>query len=307
MRCLEVEPGLRTGFPQTHLSPSGLSPITDPVTGVFEAEQNVTVDGNPRLKSSKSESYNLGVVWSPKGRLSGFTVAVDVWNIQRDGQVLANYQDAVNRSTSNNLVPGERIIRDAAGNLVQIQTIFRNVGLFKTAGIDLTTSYLWKTQTMGRFDFGVSTTMLTKFDYQTALTLPLVDYIGQQDPRASPGDDGVLKWKGQGWVGWNFKGLNARLTGTYTGGFVDVDGNGANFDVKPTIFYDAQVSYKLFTSRSQDEMKWWTDLKVTAGCNNLLDKDPPFASGGGGNSNGYPGFLYTDEGRFWYISLEKKL
>ncbi len=25
------------------------------------------------------------------------------------------------------------------------------------------------------------------------------------------------------------------------------------------------------------------------------------------NSNGYPGFLYTDEGRFIYIGLEKKL
>ena len=286
---------------------AGLAAITDPVTGNFEPELPVTTSGNSLLKSSTSKSYNLGVVWSPKGRLTGFTVAVDVWDIQRAGQVLANFQDAVNRSVTNNLDLGEKIVRDSAGNLVQINTVFRNIGLFKTAGVDLTTSYTLKTESMGRFDFGLTTTMLTKFLYQTAATLPLTDFIGQQDPRATPGDDGVLKWKGIAWVGWNWKGLTSRATANYTGGFLDVDGNGDPLKVKATTFYDLQLSYKLFNSKSANDMKWWTDLKVTAGCNNILDKSPPFASGGGGNSNGYPGFLYTDEGRFWYLSLEKKL
>jgi len=286
---------------------AGLSPITDPVTGNFEPEQSVTVTGNSRLKSETSRSFNLGAVWSPKGALEGFTAAVDYWHIDRDGQVLANYQDAVNRSVTNNLVAGESIVRDAAGNLVQINTIFRNVGKFRTAGLDLTSSYAWKTATLGRFDTGVTATLLTKFDYQTAPTLPALDYIGQADPRASPGDDGVLKWKGQAWLGWNWHNLNTHLTANYTDGFLDTDGNGDPFKVKSTIFYDLQLSYRAFTSKSASDVKWWTDLKVTVGCNNLLDKDPPFASGGGGNSNGYPGFLYTDEGRFWYVSLEKKL
>ena len=286
---------------------AGLTPITDPVTGNFEPEQAITVTGNSQLKSETSSSLNFGVVWSPKGALEGFTAAVDYWHINRDGQVLANYQDAVNRSVTGDLVPGESIVRDSAGNLVQINTIFRNVGKFRTAGIDFTTSYTWKTENMGRFDVGANATLLTKFDYQTASTLPSLDYIGQQDPRATPGDDGVLKWKGQAWVGWNYKGLGSRFTANYTDGFIDVDVDGNNFKVKSTVFCDVQVSYKLFPSKSASDIKWWTDTKLSVGAINVFDKDPPFASGGGGNSNGYPGFLYTDVGRFIYISLEKKL
>jgi outer membrane receptor protein involved in Fe transport len=44
----------------------------------------------------------------------------------------------------------------------------------------------------------------------------------------------------------------------------------------------------------------------TIGCNNIFDKDPPFASGFGGNSVGYPGFTYDSTGRFYYVRLTKK-
>ena len=46
---------------------------------------------------------------------------------------------------------------------------------------------------------------------------------------------------------------------------------------------------------------------MTAGVRNLFDKDPPYVSGWDGNSSGYPGFLYNSEGRFYYVSLTKKL
>ena len=48
-------------------------------------------------------------------------------------------------------------------------------------------------------------------------------------------------------------------------------------------------------------------MKVTVGVDNFLDTDPPLAQGDSGNSNGYPGFIYTDTGRFVYLQLEKKL
>ena len=39
---------------------------------------------------------------------------------------------------------------------------------------------------------------------------------------------------------------------------------------------------------------------------NLFDRDPPYAAGFGGNSTGYPGFLYSSEGRFVYLSVSRK-
>ena len=46
--------------------------------------------------------------------------------------------------------------------------------------------------------------------------------------------------------------------------------------------------------------------KVAIGARNLFDRDPPYAAGFGGNSTGYPGFLYSSEGRFVYLSVSRK-
>ncbi|HET7536207.1 MAG TPA: TonB-dependent receptor, partial [Candidatus Didemnitutus sp.] len=286
---------------------AGLTAVTDPVTGDFENEQNVTVTGNKNLKAEDGKSYNLGAVWSPRGAMEGFTFAVDAWQIERIGQVLANYQDAANRSATGDLEPGESVVRDPAGNLIQVNTIFRNVGTIKANGMDFSTSYIWKTETAGRFDIGANATWMNRFDYQTAPTLPSTNIVGQADPRATPGDDAILRWKGQAWIGWMFHGVNTRFTANYTDGFQDFDADGNPFMVDHTWFFDLQVSYIFYPSKSGQSRKWYSDTKLTVGATNIFDTDPPFASGGGGNTNGYPGFLYNDVGRFVYVGLEKKL
>jgi outer membrane receptor protein involved in Fe transport len=43
------------------------------------------------------------------------------------------------------------------------------------------------------------------------------------------------------------------------------------------------------------------------GCNNIFGEDPPKSTGFGfGNSNNYPGGLYDNLGRFYYLELTKK-
>ena len=45
----------------------------------------------------------------------------------------------------------------------------------------------------------------------------------------------------------------------------------------------------------------------TIGCNNMLGADPPKAFGfQHGNASNYPGGLYDNLGRFWYVELVKK-
>ena len=117
---------------------------------------------------------------------------------------------------------------------------------------------------------------------------------------------------------------------------------GGNKDhwVHGTWFQDAQLSYELiFTppvetqpvagyskggkdvvqgkdgkaveSASAYSMPCWQNIlnnsKVTLGVNNIFGEDPPQEFGPGfGNSNGYPGFLYDNLGRFVYVELTKK-
>ncbi len=285
---------------------NSLTPINDPVSGVNEPEQPITTAGNPSLAPEDSKSYNVGVVWSPKGKMDGFTVSLDFWRIERDGVVTTNAQDTLTRSLTNQLIPGERIIRDFANNLVQVQTVFRNLGKNEVQGVDLATSYVWKTETMGRFEGGINATYMDSFKVANTPGAALAELIETEVP-GSTSDDAYLHWKAQAWLGWNYTGINTRLTGTYSSGFNELDLNSSPRRVGTLTTYDLQVSYNFFPAKNAADRRWWSDMKVTAGVDNFLDTDPPHADGEGGNSNGYPGFLYTDVGRFVYMSLEKKL
>ena len=286
---------------------SALAPINDPVSHVVEPEQPVTTKGNPNLKPEDSKSFNVGVVWTPKGSLlDGFTFSMDAWQIERIGTVNINFQDTLDRSLTNHLIPGESIVRDSANNLVQVNSVFRNLGKTRVKGIDFTTSYTWKSDTMGRFETGISAVYTNSYKQDSIGDGNLTELIGQAVP-GSASDDAYLRWKGQAWVHWTYKGLTTRLTANYTDSFGDLDLDGNPRKVASTMLYDLQASYRFFPSKGPADRRWWSDLKLTAGVNNLLDTDPPLAQAAGDNSNNYPGFLYTDEGRFVYVRLEKKL
>jgi iron complex outermembrane recepter protein len=295
---------------------SGLLPIDDPLTGNTEPEQNVVTGGNPRLEAEETESYNIGIVWSPKGRLEGFTASFDMWRIERSGTVAADNQDTVDRSVGRNILgelkpgglrPGESVVRDLAGNIIQVNSLFLNSGITIAEGFDASASYTWNTQNWGRFDTGVTASYLGSYRLSTVPGVAPIEII---DRAIQVGDDAFLRWKGQAFAGWAWKGVNARVTGTYTDSFDDLNGDpftGEPFRVDSTFVYDVQVSYKLFPSKSRQDTSWFSDIKLTVGANNITDEDPPFVADGGNNSNGYPGFLYNNTGRFVYFGIEKKL
>lgn len=285
---------------------AALTPISDPATGNQEPEQNITTAGNPHLDPEDSKSINIGLVWSPKGALDGFTWSMDYWQIKQTGQVSANPQDVVDRSVAHQaLLPGEAVIRDFANNIVLVRSVFRNLGITKVRGLDFSASYTWKTS-VGRFETGLTASYMDSYKNSTDISLPLVELIDTEVPGTS-GDDAYLKWKGIGFLSWNQGGLSSRLQAVYTHGFQDFDINGDPFRVKATTTFDLQVAYQLYPTKKGDRARWFSDTKLTLGCNNLLDKDPPFASSFANNSNGYPGFIYNATGRFVYVGLEKKL
>ena len=285
---------------------AALTPITDPVTGNNEPEQNITTAGNPSLNPEDSKSINVGLVWSPKGALNGFTWSMDYWQIEQTGQVAANPQNVVDRSVANQaLLPGEAVIRDFAGNIVQVRSVFRNLGITKVRGLDLSASYLWKSS-IGRWETGLTASYMDSYKNSTDISLPLIELIDTEVP-GTAGDDAYLKWKGIGFLSWSQGGLSSRIQAIYTHGFQDFDINGNPFRVKATTTFDLQLAYAIPAEKNGAGNRWLSGTKLTLGCNNLLDKAPPFASSFANNSNGYPGFIYNATGRFVYLSLEKKL
>jgi outer membrane receptor protein involved in Fe transport len=289
---------------------TNLTTINDPITKVQYAELTVTVKGNPHLAPETSKSYNFGVVWSPKNMLNGFTTAIDWWQIEREGTVVVDFQNEIDRESQKipgGLDPGESVVRSPGGVPLQVNGIYRNQGKTIAKGIDFSASYAWKTQDWGRFDLSAGATYMYSFLKATTPGQPLVELIGTDASVEVAGYDGYLKWKGRGEVAWSRKRWSATVSANYTDGFIDlaVLNEDLPFKVKSTVFCDVQLSYDLGANASQNT-SWYANTKLTVGANNVLDKDPPYASGDGANAEGYPSHLYNSTGRFLYVSLEKK-
>jgi iron complex outermembrane recepter protein len=284
---------------------AALAPITHPLTGAFEPEQSVTSAGNRRLAPEKTKYLNTGIVWSPQfSALKGLTLGVDYWEVERKGTVTTNFQDTANRALRGGaMLPGESVIVAPDGSLSIVNSVFFNIGLTQVAGFDYSANYVFKTDTAGRFDFTTQWSQFSHYRQRTTQGGPLLELVNQDTGSGTLGNEGYLRWKGRSQVEWSYKGVTTVFAGNYNDGFWDVNGvTGEEFFVKPTWMFDLQLSFNT-------QSRWapyLSDTRIALGARNVFDKDPPFSSGFGGNSTGYPSFLYSSEGRFVYISLTRK-
>jgi outer membrane receptor protein involved in Fe transport len=291
---------------------SGLTPVQHPITRVNEPEQSVTVAGNRRLAPEKTKYLNAGIVWSPQVRsLKGLTLGVDYWEIERKGTVTNNYQDTVNRyfgrtptgaAAPGGLLPGESVLLLPDGSISLVNSVFFNIGQTKAAGFDYTINYVFNTDTLGRVELQTDWSIFSHLRQQSAFGGDFFELVNQPTPEGTGSDNGYLRKKGRAQINWNYRGVGVVFGSNYTDGFWDLDLNGDDFFVGQRWIFDLQASYN-FQNRFAPFLN---DTKVAIGARNLFDKEPPYAAGFGGNSTGYPGFLYTSEGRFVYISLTRK-
>jgi iron complex outermembrane receptor protein len=292
-----------------------LTPITHPLgTFPFEPEQSVTVAGNRRLEPEKTKYLNVGFVWSPQFRgLKGLTLGVDYWDIERTGTVVTNYQDTLNRffgrvpggaagSAPGGLLPGESVVLFPNGSINVVNSVFFNIGDAKIAGFDYSASYAMKTDAIGRFEASTVWTMYSHYRQRAAAGGPFLELVNQDTGESTGGVNGYLRWKGRAQFEWAYKGFTTVIGANYTDGFWDVDLAGNTFFVKDSWIYDGQVSFALPTRFGS----WANDTKLAIGGRNLFDRDPPYSAANGGNSTGYPGFLYNSEGRFLYLQVTRK-
>jgi outer membrane receptor protein involved in Fe transport len=281
---------------------NSLSPLTDPRTGLVLPETPTVQGSNTRLTAEQTKTYTAGIVWSPKTEaLKGFTANLDYWRVDRKGTVVSNPQDTLNRSFTHQLVSGESVLLDAAGSVLSVTAPYINAGQTIAQGYDLGASYLLPTASLGRFDFSIGGTLMTSYKKSFIAGQPLTELINT-DASGGQGLDGYLRKKAKASVDWTHRAWSVGLVANYTDGFQDFDGNGDPFQVAALTTFDLQVGYTLHSELG----RYLDNTRLTVGVLNLLDKDPPFSSGGASNAAGYPGFMYDSTGRFVYMQLSKK-
>lgn len=283
---------------------SALTPIIDPRDGFIEPEMPITLSGNRRLKAEETDYFNAGFVYSPTTpKLKGLSLGADFWAITRDGTVEANAQNTVYRAFGllpGGLQDGEDVFLSSSGFINVVDSVFYNVGRTKVEGWDFSGGYQFPTDTLGRWEVSTVWSLITRFQRAAVQGAPLQDVLGGDSSGVAA--DAYLKLRGRVNVNWAYKGFNVHVAGSYTDGFDDIDTAGNDFEVGDRFLIDGQVSYSF---RGHEKLLL-RDTKVTLGARNLFDWDPPQAYGGGRNTTGYPGYLYTSENRFWYVSLTRK-
>lgn len=308
---------------------SDIQPSHDPQNGgAFEPETTTLIQSTPDLQPEDSETFSGGIVWTPKF-IPGLTISTDLWQIERTGVVQSAFLDAVlARELAGTLLPGERVERLPDGTITRIVVSNRNEAAQKANGVDFGMQYQYQS-TFGTFTSITQLTYLNSFEVQRVEGGVTEQLAGvTTDPGQS--QEGYYRWRGNTSLDWAYKGFDLLGRVRLISGFIEQDPDLNTINVDRRWLFDLQASYDFSalvheTSESPSTSKdskatvstsasgklsfWDTLLKgttFTIGCNNVFDTDPPFASGQGGNSVGYPGFTYDATGRFYYVRLTKK-
>ncbi len=243
-------------------SPTGPGGSTVCVSTGLNNNITVAVQGSPNLAPQESENFNLGLVLQFE---NGFNASADYFNFEYQDLIAQSEgaQAIVNNDCLDDGVPNDpRVIRDAGGQLRQVNTQFVNIGSVETSGLDL--NLAWDVDVgMGDLFLSAAATYVTEFAVS----------------------DGAVSFDGAG--SRNFRNnfstlpeLRAHLGATYsldnsslTAKFRHIDeyrnDQSNNGIVEAWNVVDAQFNH-VFAGLLGDG-----DTSVTVGINNVFDADPP--------------------------------
>ncbi len=227
---------------------------------------NLFDGGNAKLKPEKSTQFSLGVVMQP---VPQFSLTVDYWRIKRTSSIQSL---TLRQLVDNYTFFTDRFVRDAAGNLIQINQSPANAGKVITEGLDFAArggGSLWD----GSWNISMDGTFLLDKNTQTAPNSP----VGPSEVGlfTFSGDLG-LRWKHNITLGYGKGDWSGSFTQIFRSGYKNQELPGVTAglvtplnlqkNVKPYIIYNLSLSYEGISG-----------LKLTGGVKNLFDKDPPFA------------------------------
>ena len=251
--------------------------VFDPITGGI-IQVPTLASGNPDLDAEESENYSLGLVWN---LTHAWDLSVDYWRIDNENAVTKDPQFYINNEE---LFP-DSVVRDGNKNIQAIFSPFQNVAAQKLWGIDLDTSFSWRSSQAGNFRLNIGAAYLGSFKQES------VEGEGFED---LSGKDGRPKWRGQSSLFWNKADYEGSLT-------VNVVGD-----------YDRRLE-----GTEDDKVGSWTTVDTqfkwspqaiaggsfTLGVNNLFDQAPPEDP----FLEGWPFInraLHNPRGRFLYLGYK---
>jgi iron complex outermembrane recepter protein len=273
-------------------------------------QYNFLQGGNPALKPEKANSLTFGIVLQPMRELS-FTM--DYFDIKVT-DTISNIDPTTTLAKC--LEAGSPtfcslITRDRLGTLWLLPqaTIIGtnlNLGSTRTSGFDVAVAYTHKLGDLGSLGFSFAGTLLKKLETEEIKGEGTYDCVGLYGPNkcGSPNPE----WRHKLRLTWNSPwAVETALTWRHISK-VTLQGASGQPLLAGTV---REVERELAARDYFDFAASWNATKgltISAGINNLLDKDPPITSQlatGAGNGNTYPS-VYDSLGRKVFLTASYK-
>jgi len=282
------------------------------VPGGFQqanSQISVTTGGNRELEPERSRSFSAGFVWSPwfgsdTTWSERFDIDVTFYRHTIEGAI-----QAINAQTQLDLCVDTLdplycagITRATTGAISGFNNRLTNLGSIKTDGWDVDLSWTLPRTDVGQFKLIWQNTFVGRYE-----ALGAAGQRQPQEPGVEVADSSIPEWTSNATVSWQQSAWNASWTVRHVSSLTESCGDVAAFPIcsnqaedtntlAATTYHDLQVGYRL---------DWMKGLQLSAGLNNVFDKDPPICLSC--SLNGYDASAYDiPGGRFWYLRADMR-
>lgn len=236
--------------------------------------------GNPNLKAERSNMFTFGLVIEPDPAVA---LTIDYYRINRKDEIgTFATQDLVD------LFPNDPniVVRNPAGQIVQVNTVPVQLNGTRTAGVDVELTLRNNVPNVGRLTSKIGASYVSKYDFTT------VDASRNQVLTNFNGTYNQPRWRGT----WDFA-LDSGNWEYSLGGYAigRYEGLGNTVSVAPDVVWNAGVSYKGIKN-----------LTLRLQVNNLFNRGPSFDDETSGSNAGYNPQLGDPVGRFYTIGVQYK-
>ncbi|APG62194.1 hypothetical protein LPB140_04535 [Sphingorhabdus lutea] len=269
--------------------------------------------GNPNLFEETADSWTGGVVIDGSSFLPGFTATVDYFNINiKDAiqgigaQTILNTCGLTGDAFFCSLIQRDPVSQNLwVGNNAFITNTQRNIGGQKVDGIDVGVNYSRELGS-GRVSLNMNGTWYNSFRVDTGVVVPAQNLDGKYDCVGLHGSvcgTPLPEWRHTARLGYSMdNGIGLSVRWRYVGA-VKTDGNNPDADlggsVDPRSDISAQNYFDLTTDFDINDT-----FSITAGVNNIFDRDPPLVDGRfSSNANTYVE-VYDPAGRYVFVGAK---
>jgi iron complex outermembrane receptor protein len=230
--------------------------------------------------------------------------SLDWWSIERDGTIQSLGITGATGLLANYALFKDRFIRNAAGNIVQIDQRWINAGETQTSGLEL--ALRGNTAFMGgTVNGGLDVSYL--LDKKSRL-VPSAPFGASEVGVFTRSGDLGIRWKHTAFVSFSKDSWTTTVNHLYRGGYLGYVPPGvANGTVMPTAWEAWVKPYSVLgASVSYSGIK---NMTLLLGVKNLFDKDPPFSNAqdtNTGSGSSWEPRVADPRGRSFQLGLEYK-